>query len=116
VAAPAGLAFFVGGQLFLAVAVVPVERANPDRQRLRAIARRFGWGSLVALGVLASGGAVAFHDDRWGDATLQVKVGLVGVATVLVVWHLRRPHNHVIEGLILLDSLAIVALGVALAH
>jgi uncharacterized membrane protein len=35
------MAFFVGGQLFLALAVVPVERRNPDRKRLRAIARRW---------------------------------------------------------------------------
>jgi uncharacterized membrane protein len=36
------MAFFVGGQLFLAAAVLPVERRAPDRTRLRAIARRFG--------------------------------------------------------------------------
>jgi uncharacterized membrane protein len=111
------MAFFVGGQLFLAVAVVPVERRNPDRERLRAIARRFGWGSLAALGVLlATGSAMAFHADRWGDGTLQVKLALVAVAVALVVWHMRRPQNHVIDGLILLDSLGIVWLGVALAH
>jgi uncharacterized membrane protein len=46
------MAFFVGGQLMLAVAVVPVERSAPDRERLRAIARRFGWRTLVALAVL----------------------------------------------------------------
>jgi putative copper export protein len=38
------MGFFVGGQLLLAAAVVPVERRAPDRERLRAIARRFGWG------------------------------------------------------------------------
>ena len=32
------MAFFVGGQLLVAVAVVPVERRNPDPDRLRAIA------------------------------------------------------------------------------
>src|SRR5918911_541251 len=54
------MAFFVGGQLFLAVAVVPVERRAPDRERLRAIARRFGWGSVVALVVLViTGSAMA---------------------------------------------------------
>jgi uncharacterized membrane protein len=35
------MAFFVGGQLFLAAIVVPVERNATDRQWLRAIARRF---------------------------------------------------------------------------
>jgi len=32
------MAFFVGGQLFLVVAVVPVERKLSDPARLRAIA------------------------------------------------------------------------------
>ena len=111
------MAFFVGGQLFLALAVVPVERRNPDRDRLRAIARRFGWGSLVAIGILlATGAAMATHDHRWGDGTLQVKLALVAVTAGFVVWHMRRPQNHAIEGAILVFSLAIVALGVALAQ
>jgi uncharacterized membrane protein len=111
------MAFFVGGQLFLALAVVPVERRNPDRERLRAIARRFGWGSLVAIGILlATGAAMATHDHRWGDGTLQVKLALVALTAGLVVWHMRRPQNHAIEGAILVFSLAIVALGVALAR
>lgn len=54
------MAFFVGGQLLLAVAVVPVERRAPDRERLRAIARRFGYGTLMAIAVLlATGSAMA---------------------------------------------------------
>lgn len=51
------MAFFVGGQLLLAVAVVPVLRGDSERTRVRAIARRFGWGTLVAIGVLAATGA-----------------------------------------------------------
>jgi hypothetical protein len=39
------MAFFVGGQLLLAAAVVPVERSTPDPQRMRAMARRFGRGT-----------------------------------------------------------------------
>ena len=78
------MAFFVGGQLFLALAVVPVERRNPDR--------------------------------RWGDGTLQVKLALVALTAGLVVWHMRRPQNHAIESAILVFSVAIVALGVALAR
>jgi len=38
---------------------------------------------------------------------------LTGVA---VVWHMRRPALHALEGVIFLASLVIVALGVALAH
>ena len=46
------MAFFVGGQLLLVVAVVPVERQAPDGERLRAIARRFGYGTIAAIAVL----------------------------------------------------------------
>jgi uncharacterized membrane protein len=111
------MAFFVGGQMFLAAAVVPVERSAPDRERLRAIARRFGYGTLVAIGVLlVTGSAMASHYDRWDDATLQVKLGLVALVAVLVVWHMRRPAMHALEGAIFVVSLVIVWLGLALAH
>src|SRR4051795_7911872 len=111
------MAFFVGGQLFLAAAVVPVERRAPDRERLRAIARRFGYGALVAIGVLlATGAALAGHFGRWGGPTLHVKLALVALVAVLTVLHMRRPSMHVLEGAIFLVSLAIVWLGVALAH
>jgi putative copper export protein len=39
------MAFFLGGQLVVGLALVPVERRNPDPERLRAVARRFGIGS-----------------------------------------------------------------------
>jgi uncharacterized membrane protein len=111
------MAFFVGGQLFLAAAVVPVERRAPDRERLRAVARRFGWGTLIAIAVLlATGVAMAPHYHRWGDSTLHVKLALVALIGVLVVVHMRRPGDHWMEGLIFVASLAVVWLGVALAH
>jgi len=111
------MAFFVGGQLFLAAMVVPVERRSPDRERLRAIARRFGWGTLVAIAVLlATGAAMASHYRLWGDSTLHVKLGLIALVAVLVVWHMRPPAQHVLEGLIFLVSLAVVWLGLVLAH
>ena len=110
------MAFFVGGQLMLAAVVVPVLRGG-DREALRAAARRFGWGSLVALGVLiATGSAMAGHFSDWGRGELHAKLALVGVALVLVVAHMRRPQWHVFEGAIFLVSLAIVWLGVDLAH
>jgi uncharacterized membrane protein len=111
------MAFFVGGQLLLAVAVVPVERSAPDRDRLRAIARRFGYGTLVAIAVLlASGSAMASHFDLWGDGTLQFKLALVALVAVLVVWHIRRPTMHALEAAIFVVSLVIVWLGLTLAH
>jgi uncharacterized membrane protein len=111
------MAFFVGGQLMLAVAVVPVERAAPDRRRLRAVARRFGYGTLIAIAVLiATGAAMASHYGLWSDGTLEAKLALVATVALLVVWHMRRPTMHVLEAAIFAVSLAIVWLGLSLAH
>lgn len=111
------MAFFVGGQIFLAAAVVPVLRGAPDRTALRAVARRFGYGTLGAIAILLATGAVmASHFHRWGEGTLHVKLGLVAVVAGLVVWHMRWPRWHAIEGAAFLLSLAIVWLGVSLAH
>lgn len=111
------MAFFVGGQLLLVAALVPVLRGDAHRPQLRAIARRFGVGSLVALVILAiTGAAMAGHFERWGEGTLHVKLALVALVFALVLWHMRRPGRHGIEGVIFVVSLAIVVLGVSLAH
>jgi uncharacterized membrane protein len=111
------MAFFVGGQLLLAVAVVPVERRAPDRERLREIARRFGYGTLAAIGVLlVTGAATASHFDSWGYTTLQVKLALVVVVSALVLWHIRRPTMHALEGAIFATFLLMVWLGLSLVH
>jgi uncharacterized membrane protein len=113
------MAFFVGGQLFLAAAVVPSLRSDDDRdrERIRAIARRFGWGTLAAITVLiATGIPLASHFQEWENGTLHVKLALVAVVAGLVVWHMRRPQVHALEGAIFVGSLAIVWLGVSLAH
>ena len=109
------VALFVGGQLMLVVAVIPALRG--ERPALRAVARRFGWASLAALAVLvATGSALASHDARWGSGTLHVKLALVAAVAALVGWHIHRPRAHALDGLIFLLSLAIVWLGLALAH
>lgn len=106
------MAFFVGGQLVLGLALVPVERTNPDPERLRAAARRFGIGSAIALVVLlATGIAMASHFSLWGLGTLQVKLALVAVLIVLTLVHLRFPNAHALQGVILVITLAIVWLG-----
>ena len=111
------MAFFVGGQLLLAVAVVPVERRAPDRERLLAVARRFGYGTLVAIGVLlTTGSAMATHFHLWADGTLQLKLALVALVAVFVVWHMRRPAMHALEAAVFVVSLVIVWLGLSLAH
>jgi uncharacterized membrane protein len=111
------MAFFVGGQLFLAAVVVPALHGAETRPALRAVARRFGAGTLVAIGVLlATGAAMASHYELWSDGTLHVKLTLVAVVAGLVLWHMRRPGLHALEGLVFLGSLAIVWLGLSLAH
>jgi putative copper export protein len=109
------MAFFVGGQLMLAAIVVPVLRGG-DRARLRAAARRFGIGTLIAIGVLfATGAAMATHFHKWSDSTLQVKLGLVVLVAVLILGHMLRPEWHVLDTAIFLVSLAIVWLGIVVA-
>jgi uncharacterized membrane protein len=69
------MAFFVGGQLFLAAAVVPSLRAEDDREHLRTIARRFGWGTLAAIAVLIGTGIpLASHFHQWESGTLHLKL------------------------------------------
>src|SRR5689334_23348349 len=110
------MAFFVGGQLFLAAVVVPVLRGG-DREALRRAARRFGGGSLIALAVLvATGSAMAGHFHDWSRTELQVKLALVVAVIGLVGLHAKRPTWHALEGAIFLASLAIVWLGVDLSH
>ena len=109
------MAFFVGGQLFLAVAVVPVQRSDPDPERMRGIARRFGYGSLVALAVLlATGIAMASHLHLWESSTLQIKLTCVAAVIVLTAIHLRYPKAHALQAAIFLLTLAIVWFGVDL--
>lgn len=111
------MAFFVGGQLVFAFAVVPVERRSPNPVGLRAVARRFAWGTLVALALLvATGAAMATKFDQWGESALQLKLALVLVGAALIVWHIRRPDLRALDGAIFVTSLVIVWLGVTLAH
>ncbi|GBD46405.1 hypothetical protein JDY09_00990 [Thermoleophilum album] len=111
------MAFFIGGQLLLAAAVVPVMRGNDPGARMRQIARRFGWGTLVAIAVLfVTGAAMAGEYHRWSDPALHVKLTLVAVVAGLVFWHMRRPDLRAIDGAIFLLSLAIVWLGITIAH
>jgi len=107
------MAFFVGGQLLVGLSV-PVLRSDPET--LRAVARRFGYGSLVALAVLAvTGAALASHEHLWDNSTLHLKIGLVALLVVLTVAHLRYPNAHALQGAILVMTLAVVWLGIRVA-
>jgi uncharacterized membrane protein len=111
------MAFFVGGQMMLAGVVVPVARRSTDRESLRLIARKFGYGTLVALLVLiATGTAMAVHLRLWSNGTFHVKLALVIAVGGLLVWHIRRPDWHFLEAIVFLLSLAIVWLGLYLAN
>ena len=110
------MAFFIGGQLVFGLAVVPLLRGDGDRETLRAVARRFGYGSLGALAVLAiTGWGMASHFQLWGSATLHWKLALVAVVIALVLAHLRWAGLHALHSAILIVSLAIAYLGVVLA-
>ena len=110
------MAFFVGGQMMLAGVVVPVLRRLEDPAPMLAAARRFGVGTGIAFGLLVlSGAALASHEHRWSDSTLQVKMALVAIVAVLIGVHLRRPHAHVIDAAIFAVSVAIVWLGIVVA-
>jgi hypothetical protein len=107
------MAFFVGGQLMLAAIVVPVLRGSGE---MRSAARRFGIGTLIAVGVLViTGAAMASHSHRWSDSTLQVKLGLVVLVAVLIAAHMRKPNWHALDAAIFAVSLAIVWLGIVVA-
>jgi len=109
-------AFFVGGQLMLAAVVVPVLRGG-DGTAMRAVARRFGVGTLIAFAVLiATGVAMAEHLNLWSNTTFQAKLGLVVALGGLILWHLRKPRSHLLDGLIFLFSLAVLWLGLYLAN
>jgi uncharacterized membrane protein len=111
-----GMAFFVGGQMMLAGVVVPVLRGSDHREAMLAAARRFGIGTGIAFAVLiVTGVALASHEHKWSDSTLQVKIGLVALVGVLIGVHMRRPQSHALDGLVFALSLAIVWLGIVVA-
>jgi uncharacterized membrane protein len=113
------MAFFVGGQLVLAAAVVPaVRRAGGAAEAaMRPVARRFGIGSAIALAVLiATGAALAGHYHRWGEGTLHLKLGLLGLVFLLLVGHIVIPKRAALAAAVGGVSVIIALLGVELAH
>jgi uncharacterized membrane protein len=112
-----GMAFFVGGQLMLGAVVVPALRGLEDPAPMRAAARGFGIGTVIAFVVLiASGAALAGHEHKWSDSTLHVKMALIALVGVLIAAHMRWPESHLLDGLVFVMSLAIVWLGVVVGQ
>lgn len=111
------MAFFIGGQLFMAVIVVPVLRADEHREKLRLAGRRFGYGTIVAFVVLiVTGSMMAGQYSLWSDPKLHTKLALVGLIVVLLGVHSKFPKAHALEGIVFLLSLAVAWIGVLLAH
>ena len=110
------LALFVGGQIMLVVAIVPVLRGQPEELML-GVARRFGVASAVAIAVLlATGIAMASHFSRWEDETLQAKLALLVLAVVLTGLHIASPRSRALSLALVASSLLVVWFGVVLSH
>ena len=87
------------------------------RPPIRPIARHFGYGSLIAIIVLIiTGSLMAEQYDKWNDQALQIKMVALVVTGLLIGWHTRRPTLHALEGVVFLLSIAMVWMGVAIAH
>lgn len=65
---------------------------------MRAVAMRFGIGSLVALAVLlGTGAALASHLERWSDDLLQAKLSLLVLIGALTALHVVRRHTRAVR-------------------
>ena len=110
------MAFFVGGQLMLATTIVPVLRGVGEGEPMRAVARRFGYGTLVALLVLLlTGGAMASRQHLWSAPEMHAKMGLFIALGILIIVHMRKPQLHALNAATFIISLVVVWLGVTLA-
>ena len=111
------LAFFVGGQLVLAIAVVPALRGREEDTAMRAIARRFGiWSALALVVLIVTGAAMAGHLARWSDPTLHAKLALLVLIGVLLALHVMTPYTRAVSLSVLATSILIVWLGIRLTH
>ncbi len=116
------VATWTGGLITLAALVPVLRRQGAETGTLRAVARRFGVVSWIALGVAVITGVwqVTELDLPWTDGTLNLKLSLVGVAAVLALVHqltARRTSPAVrgmLQGLILVVSIAVFGVAVTL--
>ena len=112
-------ATWVGGLITLGALVGTLRANEVDRSLLQAVARRFAGVSWTAMGVaVLTGGLMAV--DFIDRPALAVKVGLVALTAGLAAWHQFAARNQsarargVLQGLILVSSLAVVGAAVAL--
>lgn len=108
------MAFFVGGQIFLAAVLVPLLKGKPEMQ---LVARRFFHASGVALLLLILTGVyLAGHEDAWNDPILWTKIGLLVTVFALIGYHVSHREKRWVDPVLGTLSIAIAVLGVALAH
>ena len=111
------VAFFVGGQLLLVVAVAPAVRRLGDDDAMRLIARRFGIASVVALALAISTGiAMASQFSLWSSNVLQLKLMLLVLAGFLTGLHVVTPASRAVAYGIVASSLLVLWLGVELTY
>lgn len=109
------MAFFLGGQLMLALSVVPAVSGKTDPEVMKQVARNFGLGSAVAIGVLIlSGLTMAGEYNLWSDGEFHLKMGLFVVMLAAVVLHMRFSDSNLLRATTVLLTLAIVWVGIQL--
>lgn len=108
------MAFFVGGQLVLALVLVPVLKGKPE---MKQVARRFlhvSGGALLLL--ILTGLYLAGHEDQWDNPTLWVKLGFLVAVFALVGYHVKNGDKRWVDPVLGVFSIVIVVLGVAMSH
>lgn len=109
------MAFFVGGQLMLAAVVVPVVRGGDNPDAMKAVARRFGIGSAVAIGVLILSGLImASHYNLWSVPEFHIKMTLFLAVLVALALHIKFSNSHVLMAVTFLLTLGVVWTGIML--
>lgn len=111
------MAFFVGGQLVLVAAIAPVMHKRGEEGTMRALGRRFGIASAVALVMLiGTGAAMASHYGLWSSEVLRFKLLILALVFVLTGLHVVTPYTRAISLVVPVASLVIVYLGVKLTY
>lgn len=114
-----GAAVWLGGSITVGALVPALRKAGVERPQLQAMARQFGRVSWVAMGIAVASGAwlVSQTGRDWAD--LSLKAGLVILAIALAAVHqvtarkVTAAQRGMLQGLILLASLAIFAVATA---
>jgi putative copper export protein len=110
---------WLGGLITLGALVAAVRTAGVDRTVLQAMARQFGRVSWTAMGIAVLSGAW-MAIDFLDEPMLAVKVGVVALTAGLAGWHQFAARDQsprmrgILQGLILVSSLATFAVAVAL--